>query len=173
MAGKIGKVLARELREMLPPTLFFLGSLNILVLTVGILSDDHVPSTVSQVSATIGALLIGKTFLLADKIPLMAQLDRRPLLTASLSAAGLYYVIATVLHIAERLISAATDSRGFLFRAKAELAAFDLPLFLVVQLWLAFLLVVYALAARTLRRLGRENVRRHLLQPVEGPPGST
>ena len=62
--------LGHEARQMLPPTIFFLVWLNLIVLTVALLSDEHELSAISHLSACVGALLIGKAFLLADKLPL-------------------------------------------------------------------------------------------------------
>ncbi|NJN06259.1 MAG: hypothetical protein HC814_07695, partial [Rhodobacteraceae bacterium] len=75
--------LLREAREMAPPTFFFLIVLNLLVLTVAMLSDNHVISTVSFASACLGALLIGKAFLLAEHLPILEKHAKKPLLIAT------------------------------------------------------------------------------------------
>ena len=152
LAGKALSFLASEVREMLPPTLSCLVFFNLLVLTVALLSDGHVVSVVSHASACLGALLVGKAFLLADKFPWIERHAKKPLLVATAWSVLIYYAIATALHLAERLISAATDSRGFLFRAREDAAQFDLTLFLVIQLWLALFLFVYAAGSLILTR---------------------
>ena len=154
MGNRVISWLAHEVRHMLPPTIFFLVSLNLIVLTVALLSDDHELSAVSHISACVGALLIGKAFLLADKLPVMRQHINRPLIYGALWSALVYFMMILVLHLAERLISAATNSQGFLFRTKAEIASFDWSLFLVVQMWLALLLIIYAVAGAIVRAIG-------------------
>ena len=121
MGNRVISWLAHEVRHMLPPTIFFLVSLNLIVLTVALLSDDHELSAVSHISACVGALLIGKAFLLADKLPVMRQHINRPLIYGALWSALVYFMMILALHLAERLISAATNSQGFLFRTKAEM----------------------------------------------------
>lgn len=148
---------------MLPPTIFFILCLNLIVLTVALLSDDHELSAVSHASACVGALLIGKAFLLADRLPLMRRYSNRPLIVGALWSALIYLVIVSILHLAERIISAATDSRGLLFTAKADIASFDWPLFLVVQLWIALLLVIYSVIRAAVRAIGLSRVRDVLL----------
>jgi hypothetical protein len=155
--------LVHEVRQMLPPTIFFILCLNLIVLTVTLLSDDHELSAVSHASACIGALLIGKAFLLADKLPLMNWLRDRPLIIGALWSSLVYFVIVFILHLAERMLSAATDSKGFLFMAKADIAGFDWSLFLVVQLWFALLLIVYSVIRAAVRSIGPARIREILL----------
>jgi hypothetical protein len=164
MVRRVGTFVAKELREMAAPTLYFALVLNLLVLTVALLSDDHVLSAISNASACVGALLIGKAFLLADKLTIIERKARHPVLVSAFWAAAVYYIVATMLHLAERLITAATDSRGFLFRAKEEASGFDLTLFIVVQLWLVFLLVVFSLARVLVKRIGRTRIRDYLIR---------
>jgi hypothetical protein len=154
MVRKTLSFLATEFKEMLPPTLYFLVTLNLLVLTVSLLSDGHVVSAICHASACIAALLVGKAFLLADKLPWMERQSKKPLISAAIWSAACYYLIATALHVAERLISAALDSRGFLFRLSEDVVAFDFTLFIVVQLWLALLLIVYSIASIAVARYG-------------------
>lgn len=154
MVSKALSFLAKEFREMLPPTLFFLVTLNLLVLTVSLLSDGHVVSIICHASASIAALLVGKAFLLADKLSWVREQSQKPLISAAVWSAACYYLIATALHVAERLISAALDSRGFLFRLNEDVVAFDFTLFIVVQLWLALLLIIYSMASIAAARFG-------------------
>lgn len=165
MISRVLSVLARELREMVAPTVFFVLTLNLLVLTVAVLSDGHVVSAISHASACVGALLVGKAFLLADKVPALKRLASKPLIPAALWIAAVYYAIATALHLVERLISAATNSQGFLFRAKQDVASFDPALFLIVQLWLALLLIGYSLGSLAVRRFGRERLLSQAIPP--------
>jgi hypothetical protein len=168
MSKRVASFLAHEFREMLAPTLFFFVSLNLIVLTVALLSDDHQLSVVSHISATIGALLVGKAFLLADKLPLTDRYAGRPLIYGALWSASVYLAITFALHLAERLISAATGSRGFLYAAKADVASVDWGVFLVIQIWLALLLVIFAVAKVAVAAIGPEQVRRMFLAPQKG-----
>jgi hypothetical protein len=164
MAGQVRTFLAKDLREMAAPTLYFALVLNLLVLTVALLSDDHVLSAISHASACVGALLVGKAFLLADRLPIIERKADHPVLICALWATGVYYVVATLLHVAERLISAALDSRGFLFRAKEDAAGFDMTMFVVVQVWMLFLLAVFALGRELRKRVGRDRIRDYLIR---------
>ncbi len=156
--------LLREAKEMAPPTFFFLIVLNLLVLTVALLSDNHVVSTVSFASACLGALLIGKAFLLAEHLPMLEKHAKKPLLVATLWYSTFYLAIGTCLHLAERLISAATGGQGFLFTAKEEVSHFDAGFFALIQLWLAFFVLIYTFASISWRRYGRNRLSAFLLR---------
>lgn len=164
--SKIAAVVRHEVRQMLPPTLFFVVWLNLLVVTVAVLSDDHELSAVSHVSAIVAALLIGKAFLLAEKLPITRVRPGRPLIHTALWSALVYLLIALALHLVERLISAATDSRGFLYRAKADVLEFDWPMFVVVSVWLTLLLVVYAVGHALITAIGPKRIREALRGPA-------
>lgn len=97
------------------------------MLTIALLSDSHEFSFVSQIAASVAALLIGKAFLLADKLPFFHRYAGHPLIDNVLWKTALYFVVTLTLHLPERLVSAATDSRGFLYAAKADAAVSGLP----------------------------------------------
>jgi hypothetical protein len=138
-------------------------ALNLLVLTVAMLSDNHVISTVSFASACLGALLIGKAFLLAEHLPMLEKHAEKPLLIATLWYSATYIAIGTCLHLAERLISAATGGQGFLFTAKEEISRFDLGFFALIQLWLVVFVLIYTFASISWRRYGRDRLSAFLL----------
>ena len=163
MFVKIGRFILHELQQMGPPTLFFLVSFNLITLTVAFLSEKHEVSMISHITATIGALLVGKAFLLADKLPFFTRYANKPLVYETLWKAFLYFMVTILLHIGERTLSAATDSKGFLFRSKADVAAFDWHLFIIVQLWLALLLVIYSVVAGVIKGVGAGRLRQMFL----------
>lgn len=158
MPNKVTAFLVNEFREMLPPTLYFLAAFNLIVLTVALLSDNHELSAISHITACIGALLVGKAFLLADKLPYFHRYANQPLVYNALWKAMLYFTVTLALHLAERLISAAMSSKGLLFVADGDVATFDWSMFAIVQLWLGLLLVLYAAAGEAIAAIGRNRI---------------
>ena len=163
-----------EVGAMLPPTLFFLVGFNLLVLTVALLSDGHTVSAVSHAKATVGALLVGKAVLLAEMLPFMQRFAGRPLIHGIAWKVTVYVAAAMAVHLAERLVSAALGPQGLAAGAERDLAGIDWRAFLVVQLWLVLLFVVYTVARETAAALGPERVRELFLgrrQPPRHPAG--
>ena len=144
-----------ELQEMVIPTLFFLVSFNLLVLTVAVLSNTDDGNSISHTSASIGALIVGKAFLLADHLPTMKRFAGRPLVYSVLWSALIYFLMAFTLHLGERLISVASYDGGILVAVTEAFGAMDWANFGVVQLWVAVLLVIFAVGRAAISAVGR------------------
>lgn len=154
MVKKIAATLWREAREMLPPALYFLVSFNLLVLTVQELDPAYGTTTVSYVTATIGALLVGKAVLLADVLPFFHRHAHRPLVYNTAWKAFLYFAVTLVLHLVERVITIARGRYGLVNGIEDVASHFNWPHFLVVQLWLALLLLIYSACREVVQALG-------------------
>jgi hypothetical protein len=66
---KVLKFLQVEFLEMLPPTIFFLVVFHIIAVTRALMAEEYGITIASSVSATIGALIVGKSILIADALP--------------------------------------------------------------------------------------------------------
>lgn len=82
--------LKHEFWSVLPPTIYFLVTFNIVVLTTSMVLDQHKVPVAFHASATILALLVGKVVLIVDKISLIRQFDRKPLAYPILFKAAAY-----------------------------------------------------------------------------------
>ena len=67
--------LIKELKEVLLPTMFFALSFNLLVLTTDLILADYVRTFFSFLVATTTALVVGKSVLVADALPLLRRFD--------------------------------------------------------------------------------------------------
>jgi hypothetical protein len=65
-ARRVGAFLLRELREMLPPTIFFFIGFNLILLTTNLLVADYGATVGSFMLVTGGALVVGKAVLVAN-----------------------------------------------------------------------------------------------------------
>jgi hypothetical protein len=68
----------KELREVLPPIVFFAVSFNLIVLTTDLILADYRASFGNFMVATVGALVVGKAVLLANVTPFMRRFDTAP-----------------------------------------------------------------------------------------------
>lgn len=157
MAGRLISGIAHEFRRMLPPTLFFMVCFNMLVLTVETLSFGA--REISYVSATIGALLIGKAVLLAEMLPFLNRYTHRPLLVGTLWKAFILYLVTSALHLLEKFISARNSGGSFSAGLSVEVDAFDWTHFWIVQMWLVILLLVYVCFRDLVQAVGPGRVR--------------
>lgn len=154
MNRSIGSKILHEARAMLPPAIFFLVSFNLLALTVALLDDGEEISVVTHAAACIGALLVAKAVLLSDMTPFVNRFSDRPLFHKTIWKAFLYFAATFVLHLAERLLSAATNQYGFLAGVEGEVSQFNWTHFWVVQMWLALLFPIYTGLREVVREIG-------------------
>ena len=67
-----------EFLQVLPPTIFFLISFNIVVFTTTIVLEEFSVQVSGHAAATVLALVIGKVVLVIDKLPFVRRFDRKP-----------------------------------------------------------------------------------------------
>ena len=80
LPGRIGRRFAHAFREVLPPTLFFLFSFNLIVFTTNLLVHDYWFKLSSFMVATTTALIVGKAVLVANHIRLIDRFRGAPLI---------------------------------------------------------------------------------------------
>ena len=98
---------------MLPPTLFFLFSFNLIVFTTNLLVHDYWFKLSSFLLATTTALIVGKAVLVANNIKLIDRFRGAPLIQPILYKAIFYTLVVLVVRLAERFIHLAIDAQGF------------------------------------------------------------
>ena len=71
LASRAGAWSLRELREILPPTAFFIG-FNLIVLTTNLILADYLAAFGKLMIATTAALVVGKAVLVANALRFLA-----------------------------------------------------------------------------------------------------
>jgi len=158
-ARRVLDFLRREIREVIPPTLFFYVAFGLLLITQALVLAEHGIELLDFGAAALGALMVGKILLIVDKFRFVDRFPDRPLIYNTLWKALLYNLAALIFRYAEAVIPLAIDKGGFLAGNEALFAAIAWPRFILVQLWLAVLLVVYCAARELFRKLGPGEVR--------------
>lgn len=135
-----------QVKHVLPPTIFFFFGFNLVLFTRwATLQERGIPFT-NFFAATLLALLVGKAVLVVDNLRLMHRFDGAPLLQPILFKSAIYWLCVFVLRLAETLWDfwraggVFGDFPGFL------IAQFSWPRFLVIQIWLMVLFLVYVTA---------------------------
>ena len=89
----VSAFLIKELKEVLPPTVFFAVSFNLLVLTIDLVLADYVRTFFSFLVATTTALVVGKSVLLADTLPLLRRFNTAPMIQTVLFKTSIYWAV--------------------------------------------------------------------------------
>ena len=162
MARQIGTRLMHEVREALPPTIFFFLGFNIIVLTTNLLVAQYLVAVSNFMLATLAALVVGKAVLVANKIPLLRRYDRAPLIQPILFKTAFYWVIVFFARLLERFVhfllegNAPTDFLSYLN------TTFSWHRFSAISLWVLVLFLIYVTASEFSHLFGPGEMRRLL-----------
>lgn len=94
----------KEFLEMLPPTIFFFVVFEVTVLIRSLIGNEPDFSMTTTSTAIIGALIVGKSILIADALPLFEWFKKNRLILNVLWRIVLYMGFVLVFQILEELI---------------------------------------------------------------------
>jgi hypothetical protein len=83
----------KELREVLPPTVFFAISFNLLALTTQLILADYMVHLWNFMLATTSALIVGKSVLMANAMPFLRCFDTAPMIQPVLFKTTVYWAV--------------------------------------------------------------------------------
>jgi hypothetical protein len=154
---KIGTILAREIKEAVPPTIFFLWLFHLIALTRAVLLDDYSASALRATVATVGALIVAKAILLVEALPI-ARLFQSRLILNALWKTLLFGTVAMLFRFVEELIPLIRHADSVVAALDALDEEIVWPQFWVFQLWLFSALLFYCLASELVRMVGAAKV---------------
>ena len=91
--------LIKELREVVPPTVFFAVGFNLIVLTTNLILADYLVSFASFVVATITALVVGKSVLVANAMPFLRRFNTAPMIQPVLFKTIVYWAVVFLMRV--------------------------------------------------------------------------
>jgi len=107
-----------EFLELIPPTLYFFVILHIVALIRALMTRNTGIDVSATTSVTVGALILGKSVLLANALPFINRYPEKPWVWNVCWKTRLYFLIAVYCTISElaRVIGAAKLKKMFLGR---------------------------------------------------------
>lgn len=156
--SKTLKFIKKELLEMIPPTIYFFVVFHIVLHARGLMAKQYGIEFSSTALALIGALVVGKSILIADALPLTKMFAQHRLIYNILWKTFLYFVVALLFQFAEELIPMLMQygSEGVWHRF---LEAMKWPQFLATNILLLLFLLIYNLANALIQIIGPEKVK--------------
>lgn len=156
-------IIGHELREMIPPTLFFAAGFNLIVLTGHLMIADYGRQLFNFTIATTTALVVGKSVLLANALPWMRRFDGAPLLYPILFKSAVYWLVVLVMRLLEAVIESWIADGSAVAAFNAVEARFSWDRFIAVQIWILVLFLVYVTADELNALFGAGELRRIFL----------
>src|SRR5215467_7866283 len=135
-----------QMKHMLPPTVFFFFGFNLILFTRWMTLQEHGIPFTNFFAATLLALLVGKAVLVVDNLHFMRRFDGAPLIQPILFKSSIYWLCVFVLRVAEGLWHFLRDGGTLADFPNFLVAQFSWPHFLVVQIWLMVLFLIYVTA---------------------------
>jgi len=158
VVNRIGTLVAREIREALPATLFFLFLFHMVGLTKAVALEEYSFTALRAAGATVGALIVAKAILVVEALPI-ARLSSGKWMAQVVWKTLLYGAVALLFRIAEEFIPLVLKHGGMVSAARNMYREVSWPLFAVLALWILGGLFLYCLASELVRAVGWEKVR--------------
>ena len=152
--------LVNELKEVLPPTVFFALGFNLIVLTIDLILADYLRTFASFLVATTTALVVGKSVLVAGALPFLRRFDTAPIIQPVLFKTAIYWSVVFVVRFLEKLVEylAAGGTIGGV--PEYIVAHFSWHRFAAIQLWIFVLFLIYTSVAELNGVLGAGQLRK-------------
>ena len=147
-----------EFFEVLPTTVFFFFAFHVLALTNALMLREHGIDIANQAAATIGALLVAKVVLVADKLPWINRFPNKPLMYNVAWKTLMYVACTVVVRIVEHLLPFLFEGESFGSATQHVLGEVVWPHFWAIQIWLLVLFFIFSAGRELVRVLGSEQV---------------
>jgi len=155
---KIFTRLKHEFFHVLPPTIFFLVSFNVIMLTNGLMLKVHGIEFSSFAGASIAALVMGKVVLITDKLPFINKFPDKPLIYNAVWKTFIYILAVFLFRYVEHLFPFLTEYGSVLAANQHLWGEVVWPRFWAIQIWLLVLFFFYSAFHELVRVIGRDEV---------------
>jgi hypothetical protein len=152
-------ILSKELKEAVPPTLFFLVAFHVAAFVRALIEDSVGITPEASTLATIGALIVGKTILLVNKLRITNLFSGRPLVFGILWKTLIFSVFATLFQIVEELVPLATKHGSLRTAWDSLLGEVVWSRFFANHIILLLFVLIYAAAVELIRVLGADRLK--------------
>ena len=156
--SKIGAIIAKEIREALPATIFFLFLFHLIALTKAVSLNDYSITTLRAVGATLGALIVAKAILVVDALPMSGLFSGRRAVQI-LWKTILYSIVVLLFKVVEEAIPLVSKHGGVVSVVKAMYHEVSWPLFAVVSLWIIGGLLLYCSFSELISAVGPDRAK--------------
>jgi hypothetical protein len=143
-----------QMKHLLPPTIFFFIGFNLILWTKQMILQEHNIEFSGFLVATMAALLVAKAVLVVDHMPFMRRFDGAPLVQPILFKAAIYWACVFVIRIGEGLLHFLHEGGALVDFPQHLVDRFSWPRFLVIQVWLMVLFLVYVIIHELNRLFG-------------------
>ena len=148
--------LKKEILELLPPTIFFFVVFQVIYFTRGLLAKEYAVTFTSTTSAIIGALIVGKSILLIDALPILKWFRQTRFIYTILWRIFFYLLIVVLFQFIEDLIPLISKFGSFSSAIGQYFEKMNWNHFLAIHIILLLFVIIYALISGAVEVIGRK-----------------
>ena len=152
------KRVKREILGVIPPVIFFFVVFQLIAFTRALILKEYGIQVSIFLNATIGALIVGKVVLIADKLPMVNRFPNKPLIYNIVLKTFIYIVAALLVRYVEHLIPLIREYKNLKVANIHLLDEVVWSHFWFVQIWLLICFFMYSTIRELVRILGRKQV---------------
>jgi hypothetical protein len=156
---KIFKRVLHLLKEIFPAFVFFLAMFQMLLVTKAIALKQYGITFDISTASVIGALIVAKTVLIADRIPFLNIYPRRPLIWNVVLKTIVFGLIASAFLIIESLIRESRQLGDFSAAWRQFISETSWLSFWAKEAWINILILFYCTAIEFGRVIGSDRAR--------------
>ena len=154
---------------MLPPTIFFFVAFHIAAFTRALMAEQYGITIASSASAAIGALIVGKSVLIVDALPLSNWFCQKRLIYNVVWRIILYSIIVLLFQFFEELIPLISKYGAIITASEHVNEEIIWPRFWAAHIVLLLFLVVYNVVTAVIGAIGRNAFLEILFSPKSNP----
>ncbi len=144
----------QEFFQVLPPTIYFLVTFNIVVLTTAMVLKEFEVHISGHAAATMLALIVAKVVLVVDKIKYVRRFDGRPLVYPVFFKAFTYSLVVFLFRLLEHWIPGLFETGTIAGATQHLLDGVIWRFFFMAQIWIFVLFIVYFAVAALIEAFG-------------------
>jgi hypothetical protein len=160
----------REIKEALPPIIFFVVGFNLVELTTQLVLDDYLARFANYLVATGAALVVGKAVLLANVLPFIRRFDTAPLIQPILFKTVVYTFVVFLVRCLEKIVEYWFGGGTIAGIPDYVANHFSWHFHAAVQIWIFVLFFIYTSVTELDVRLGQGELARILFKHRSSKP---
>lgn len=153
------KWLREELVGVLPAIVYFFVAFNILILNDRLILWEHGIRFTDFMRPAIASLVVAKILVLVNLLPFINAFPNKPLIWNTMWKTLIYWIFSIGLQIMESILELAFKYKSLSAAFQGTMSEIPSPRFLVVQMWLFVLLLMFVALQEFVRALGPGKVR--------------
>jgi hypothetical protein len=156
---KVLSIIAKEIREAIPAMVFFFVVFQLVHVTKILLLTDYQITATGATVATVGALIVAKAILIADKLPFINVFSGRPAIYTVIWKTIIYGLITLLFRFVEELIPTISKYGSLGGASQHLIKEVSWPRFWGFQLWLVVSLVLFCIVLELVDEFGADRIK--------------